>query len=131
MDGGIYALLIMMERRRIKIGSLGNIEFKKGYYVYIGSSQKNLNRRIERHYRKEKKLRWHIDYLLQYGEILDYTTVNLGKEWEEKIAKKLEKEFEFIPNFGSSDSHARSHLFYCKSWNIWERVKDIFNQKFN
>ena len=129
--GGIYALLIKMERRKIKIGALGNMEFKSGYYVYIGSAQRNMGKRIERHFRREKKLKWHIDYLLEYGEIIDFITVNLGKEWEEKIAKKLEKEFEFIPKFGSSDSHAKSHLFYCASQNIWERVKDIFNQKFN
>jgi len=49
---------------RVSIGRLGEFDFPAGDYVYTGSARRNLEARIARHLRRDKRLRWHIDYLL-------------------------------------------------------------------
>jgi len=62
---GVYILLINVGKNlRLKIGSLGMINFVNGKYAYVGSAQNNLEKRVERHMSKNKKKFWHIDYLL-------------------------------------------------------------------
>lgn len=63
---GSYALICHLgTKKRIKIGALGRFLFLPGCYVYVGSGLNNLNKRIERHLCKNKKLRWHIDYFFR------------------------------------------------------------------
>ncbi len=50
----------------ITVGRLGAFDFPAGRYIYTGSAKKNFEARIARHLRREKKLRWHIDYLLSH-----------------------------------------------------------------
>ena len=60
-----YQLFINVTKEiDLKIGKLGRYLFPVGCYVYTGSAKKNINKRIERHLSKKKKLHWHIDYLL-------------------------------------------------------------------
>ncbi len=126
LDFGIYALLIKNDiSRSIKIGSLGQIQFAEGFYVYIGSAQRNLHRRISRHYSTHKKLRWHIDYFLVHAKILTHFSLPLPKEYEEKIAMRMGERFKSISGFGASDSRARSHLFYGDK-GIWEYTQHLF-----
>ena len=62
---GIYALLLFLDNDlSINVGALGKTTFTKGTYVYVGATQNNLEKRVQRHMRKEKKLFWHIDYFL-------------------------------------------------------------------
>lgn len=49
---------------RIAVGRLGQFSFPAGKYCYTGPAKTNLEARVARHLRREKKLRWHIDYLL-------------------------------------------------------------------
>ncbi len=49
---------------RCTVGRLGTLEFPAGRYVYTGSARRALEARLDRHARREKSLRWHIDYLL-------------------------------------------------------------------
>ena len=124
-DEGIYLLLIFKHKgEEIKVGALGKIKFDVGYYVYVGSAQRNLRKRIERHFRKEKKIRWHIDYLLSHAKILDFYAKNYPKPYEEKIAIKLGKKYSYVPNFGSSDSRALSHLFKIEKGD-WLAIKEF------
>jgi len=110
---GSYVLLIELENdREIRIGKLGNLFFKRGYYAYVGSALNGLEQRVNRHLRREKKLHWHIDYLLQYGNIIDiFYNENVVKE-ECNFAKKFEKKLPPVLNFGCSDCSCKSHLFY-------------------
>ena len=50
----------------IQIGKLGKFTFPRGHYIYTGSAKKNIDERIKRHQSNspDKKLHWHIDYLL-------------------------------------------------------------------
>ncbi len=122
-DRGIYLLLIFKDNEEeIRVGALGRIKFDMGYYVYVGSAQRNLRKRLERHFRKEKKIRWHIDYLLSRARILDFYAKNYPKSYEEKIAIKMGEKYSYIPNFGSSDSRAPSHLFKIEK-NDWLCIK--------
>jgi sugar fermentation stimulation protein A len=112
---GIYALIVKLDGdRKIAVGKLGPIDFKKGYYAYIGSALNSFEGRINRHLRKDKKLRWHIDYLLEAGHIVEILIFETDEKLECAIAKKIQKNLEPIKNFGASDCKCESHLFYAK-----------------
>lgn len=115
MNKGIYCLLIYLnESKTIKIGKIGSIYFKKGYYCYVGSALNNLEKRIARHKRKNKKIRWHIDYLLKHAKIINVFSKSTTKKIECKINKRIEKKSDRIINkFGSSDCLCKAHLHYC------------------
>lgn len=53
---GCYCLIIYVKKlSKIKIGKQGEIKFKKGTYVYIGSAMNSLESRLKRHLSNEKK----------------------------------------------------------------------------
>jgi Uri superfamily endonuclease len=116
---GVYILKIILKKNQeIIIGKLGKINFKKGNYYYVGSSQNNIDKRIQRHKRKEKKIHWHIDYLTTNAQVEKITAkkfINYLKEKECLEAKKLLKKYEPIKKFGCSDCKCISHLFFSKN----------------
>lgn len=116
---GSYLLIVEVKNNfEKKIGSLGKIEFKKGFYCYVGSAlgkSVNLENRIRRHLRKKKKVRWHIDYLLnsKFARIYGIIVIVSKKKEECKISKRIEKFADgSIKGFGSSDCKCKSHLHY-------------------
>ncbi len=110
---GCYILLIKLEEpKTIKVGSLGEIEFKAGFYAYIGSGMNNVMKRVERHFKKDKKLRWHIDYLTVQADELHALIIPTDVKIECEIAKVFSANFDCIEGFGCSDCKCRSHLFY-------------------
>ncbi len=111
---GVYILIISVaEDIRINVGSLGEVFFEKGSYTYVGSAQKSLEKRIERHRRKAKRKFWHIDYLLdnRCANVVDVLYKAAEKSEECKIARKLSERVAPIVDFGSSDCSCVSHLF--------------------
>jgi Uri superfamily endonuclease len=110
MNSGAYQLYIRVNRKvRLKIGALGSFIFPTGIYVYTGSAMKNLTQRVERHKSKtNKKIRWHIDYLLASPavEIIDvkiyYSKLSRECYYNQKILK-MKNAFIPAPGFGSSD----------------------------
>lgn len=119
MNKGSYILKIKLNKdKKINIGKLGNIFFKQGYYLYIGSSMNNLSKRIERHYSKNKKIHWHIDYFLKQAELIDHEEFHSNKKEECLISNRFNRLYS-IKNFGSSDCKCKSHLYYSdKDLNI-------------
>lgn len=115
---GIYCLVIKLNPGcNIEIGRLGTFPFVSGFYVYVGSAQNNLTHRIERHLRKEKKTHWHIDYLLQYGNVVSILRYPGKKREECVLSRKLQKaEGAMTPvkGFGSSDCSCISHLHFFR-----------------
>lgn len=113
-DSGVYiAVFYLAKAGHISVGGLGRIFFRTGIYFYVGSAQRNLSARLERHGRKHKPLRWHIDYLSCKAEMLGAITIDGPRQCECRLAKKLRAMFESaIPNFGSSDCRCGGHLFY-------------------
>ncbi len=119
---GIYTLVIkLIEDKTIQVGALGNLDFKKGYYVYVGSAQNGLEARIDRHLRDEKKTHWHIDYLLKESEIIKIYISDGDKEEECRVAEYLDSLIDTVENFGCSDCECLSHLFYS------ENLEDLIN----
>ena len=112
-EKGGYVLLIMLkERSEIKIGRLGVLRFDSGYYAYIGSALGGLRQRISRHLRKEKKLHWHIDYLLEKASVENIIVCQSGNRIECDIASEIGSIYNVIRGFGSSDCQCPGHLFY-------------------
>lgn len=115
---GIYCLLIDINKNsELKIGALGNTLFKKGKYVYVGSAQNSVEKRVSRHLSKNKKIRWHIDYLLSNSNVKIERALwkKAGKDEECKTASLLNKTEKPIRSFGCSDCRCYSHLFNLKS----------------
>ncbi|RLI89266.1 MAG: GIY-YIG nuclease family protein [Candidatus Altiarchaeales archaeon] len=110
---GSYILLMKLDSdMAIEIGALGRINFKKGFYAYVGSALNGLEQRLRRHLSKEKKKFWHIDYFLEKAEVMAIFIIESDRKLECKIAKELGKYFSVIKNFGSSDCSCEGHLFY-------------------
>ena len=117
-NAGIYLLLIRLPRaRNIKIGKLGTFFFKKGYYIYVGSAQRNLSQRINRHKNKKKILRWHIDYLIKYASLLCVKSYEFSKKYECALCQYLSKlhNAEILSSgFGASDCKCATHLLFFR-----------------
>jgi len=116
---GIYILIIRLsENTDVTIGKLGKLLFPKGLYAYVGSAQNGLEKRIERHFRKEKRVFWHVDYLLQSpaSKILRVFHKTAGKPEECAVAKKIGAEGEAVAGFGCSDCPCKTHLFRMKAY---------------
>lgn len=93
---GCYCLIIRLEKKsQIEIGKrLGKIDFEKGHYVYVGSAMNSLEARIKRHLSDEKKLHWHVDYLLKQSKIVEIIYNESEKiecELSQYISKKSDR----------------------------------------
>lgn len=111
---GIYVLIINLSRNTCaKIGALGQISFPEGTYAYMGSAQKNFEQRVKRHLRKEKRIFWHIDYLLssEAAKVVKVLYREGGKAEECRIASEINGRGEAVKGFGCSDCDCYSHLF--------------------
>jgi Uri superfamily endonuclease len=115
---GTYCLIISMKKsEKLDIGHLHNMhKYRKGYYVYIGSAMNSLVPRLNRHLSDEKKMHWHIDYLLKSPDchIRDILFNISDKKIECDLAEIISKDGEEIPGFGCSDCSCSSHLIYFK-----------------
>jgi Uri superfamily endonuclease len=115
-DSGVYILVIELKMTLdIKVGHLGVRTFLPGKYLYVGRAKRYLNGRLKRHLRHDKKIFWHIDYLLQHACLEDiwikpgffdecYTAAMILSAWPKAVS--------LVSGFGSSDCHCLSHLFY-------------------
>lgn len=110
---GSYVLLIQLaEERTITAGRLKAVRFSRGYYAYVGSALGGFKSRLDRHLRRNKKHRWHIDYLLQMASINGIILCESQDRIECTIARALGGRFDSIPGFGASDCRCKSHLFF-------------------
>jgi Uri superfamily endonuclease len=97
---------------RLQIGRLGEFDFPAGQYIYTGSAKRNYEARIARHLRRNKTLRWHIDYLLNTMEA-QITSV-LRATRDECELNQHSPGIVLVPGFGASDCRngCGSHLKY-------------------
>jgi len=115
---GIYLLQINLPKNiEVQVGALGKRTFKKGNYVYVGSAQNGVEQRVNRHLRKNKKLHWHIDYLLSNpaATITGAYTSEGNKKEECEAARQIGAQAEPVAGFGCSDCQCKSHLFFLGS----------------
>ncbi len=113
--GGIYALIIRLSKKKeIKIGRLGTFVFSKGFYVYTGSAQNGLEKRISRHLSSDKRFHWHIDYLLSHAKVVKVVRY-VGRKDECKLNRVTGQSAgatQIVKKFGSSDCNCETHLYY-------------------
>jgi Uri superfamily endonuclease len=117
MDKGIYCLVFRNPACTIGIGALGSVAFRKGWHIYVGSALGSgglarLGRHIGLSRSKDRRPKWHIDYLSVSDQFtLSYTVHTLTEDRLEcRLAETLGEPS--VPAFGCSDCRCLSHLFY-------------------
>ena len=112
-DRGSYLLLLNLRKKaNINVGSLGQISFRKGFYIYVALAMTNLSKRMERHRHPRKRHHWHIDELRSVAEFHSVLAIRSSERLECEIAKAFSKIADWaVPGFGSSDCHCDTHLF--------------------
>ncbi|MDK2891787.1 GIY-YIG nuclease family protein [Methanohalophilus sp.] len=129
---GTYCIILKTGGCTQKVGSLGEIEFKTGYYVYVGSALgpgglKRMYRHISLYENRGedyfKKPRWHIDYLLlsPFFNLEDVLYVESEERIECALAERIDVG---ILGFGCSDCSCHSHLFYRQGYPV-EEIKKV------
>ena len=129
---GSYCLIIYVKKSsKIKIGKkLGQTDFKRGTYVYIGSALNSLESRLQRHLSDDKKMHWHVDYLLknQNSKIAEIIYTENDKKIECELSQYISQKTDGIKDFGCSDCDCDSHLYYFKNKNeAIEQVKNAYD----
>lgn len=125
---GTYLLLLKNNiSREITVGKLGNIFFKKGYYIYSGSAfgPGGLKSRLNRHIAKDKKMHWHIDYIRQQMDLSDIhfseTEDNCECQWIKSILAIPGTSI--VNNLGSSDCRCKSHFIFIPGRSVFKKLK--------
>lgn len=107
---GVYTLLIYLERDM----DLGRWRLKRGFYCYTGSGLKELISRVERHFKLEKRVKWHIDMLTTSKDVRVFGAVlaESKERMECRVNRELEALGEAVEGFGNTDcrSGCRGHL---------------------
>jgi Uri superfamily endonuclease len=123
---GVYTILIKVNASAfIEVGKLGRFKFS-GLYSYTGSAlgkgSSSLNGRVLRHLglRSQKRLRWHIDYLLEHPLVRVEGVITSTAETKSKecqISKNISNIAGLPPpvrKFGATDCSCESHLAKLK-----------------
>lgn len=111
LTGGYVLIITLDSDRTIDVGALGRLDFPAGTYAYVGSAMSGLDARIARHLRDDKRLHWHVDYLLQHAHVADVVRVESELRIECVIAAGLAERLPALSGFGSSDCACKGHLF--------------------
>ena len=138
---GVYVLLISIEDRvMMEVGALGPINLESGIYAYIGSAlgshSTSIEGRLTRHYNSQKKMHWHIDYILKNPKIKIKKAIfsESTNPQECNLVKKISKcEFTSLgpKDFGSSDCSCVSHLIFLDlkeniaEQHVWDKFIEL------
>jgi Uri superfamily endonuclease len=126
---GIYVLIIQVGKDiSVDVGALGKTAFTEGLYAYVGSAQTNMEQRVKRHLRSEKRKFWHIDYLLDNpaAKIVKVFFKEADKAEECKTANVIGERSNPIAGFGCSDCNCKSHLFHVENYRFIQETMQVF-----
>lgn len=118
---GVYVLKLQIDKDKvIRVGRLGDIQFKRGYYAYIGSALGTGGfKRVIRHFNvaagKNMTRKWHIDYLLPHSEVVSAVLIPTDVSIECSVAEAIGEFCVGIPGFGCSDCSCAAHLFFSET----------------
>jgi sugar fermentation stimulation protein A len=112
-DRGGYLLILNLKRnRKMDIGKLGNIYFREGFYIYVGSAMAHLSKRMDRHRHLRKQVHWHIDELRAVTEFHSVLAIRSSERIECEVARAMAGIAEWsVSGFGSTDCSCETHLF--------------------
>jgi Uri superfamily endonuclease len=125
-NAGLYLLLVRLKApTRLRIGALGRRLLPAGWYVYTGSARRGLRQRLERHFARHKRRRWHVDWLTSapQAEVVGAVLIPLpphsvrGDGCECVLNRRtgaLRQLDAVIPRFGASDCRrgCPAHLWF-------------------
>ena len=136
---GTYTLLLACKRPfKVRIGKLGMTKIEKGNYLYTGSAlgkgAVSLEQRVARHRRRNKRVKWHVDYLTVRQEIrvVNVICIGVNKRLECQINRQILSNLNgkpIIPRAGASDCKCSAHLLSVKLRNpkaVMTRLKQIY-----
>ncbi len=115
---GAYILVVRLkDDTSVDVGAIGTIFFRKGYYAYVGSAMSGIAERVRRHFKSagEKRIHWHIDYLLEHARITGALILPSSTREECAIARRMAQRLKGIHGFGATDCSCASHLYYAKT----------------
>jgi Uri superfamily endonuclease len=117
-DSGTYALVLRSSTRRpLRVGRLGDLRARPGYYVYVGSAfgPGGVGARVGHHRKGCRRPHWHIDHLSGIVELNEvwYSHDRLHREhaWAALLETARGASIP-LPRFGASDCECGSHLFF-------------------
>jgi Uri superfamily endonuclease len=116
-DAGVYQLWIRLRRSVVlRVGSLGQVRFAAGTYIYTGRAARGLRARVLRHVHGGRRRHWHIDYLLASAAAhLERVELSSTRPEEECAVNATTGRgaVAAIPRFGASDcrSGCPAHLW--------------------
>jgi Uri superfamily endonuclease len=120
-DPGTYALVLRSSTwSRLRVGRLGELRVRPGFYVYVGSAfgPGGVRARVRRHWRGSRRPHWHVDHLRSAAEpnAVWYSHDEVRREhtWAALLGKARGATLP-LPRFGASDCDCASHLFFFES----------------
>jgi len=114
---GVYVIVLEAEKPDMfRVGRRLSIEFKEGFYGYVGSALSGLEHRIKRHIGSSKKFHWHIDYLTGRAKMVNVIFSETPENKECLIAQILNSQLTGIKYFGCSDCRCDSNLFFSRNY---------------
>ena len=108
---GSYFLVIRLTGDKTVRTKAREFPLKAGHYVYVGSAMNSLEKRVARHFSKEKKLHWHIDYLLKEAELLRAYLIPSEKRLEERLSLEVSRFGKPVEGFGAGDVRVSTNLY--------------------
>ncbi|WP_022669250.1 GIY-YIG nuclease family protein [Desulfospira joergensenii] len=128
---GTYIIVLHFDRARtIDVGKLGPVQFRKGYYAYVGSAfgPGGMKSRIRHHILPKKRCHWHLDYLDTAAKEIWVSEpgARLEHEWALSLGRTSSGR---IPGFGSSDCACDSHLLYFKNPKEMDKARKSLSLK--
>lgn len=115
---GTYALiLVSTEARCLRVGRLGSLALRLGWYVYVGSAfgPGGVGARLSHHRRRAARPHWHIDHLRLHTQLerawYTHDPVRREHQWAQVMQRLPGAEMP-VRGFGASDCACASHLVH-------------------
>jgi len=101
----------------IRVGRIGVLRIRRGFYVYVGSAfgPGGVRARVERHVRRSPVRHWHVDYLWPALQVAEIWYSHDPKRREHDWARILRRAMGCsvpLRRFGASDCGCEAHLLF-------------------